>query len=295
MRALPPVAAALLTLCAVGCSSSDPPSRRPDAASPADAKGPPAGRDAGWGSTDGAAGQTFADASPGASDDAAPGSTAADARVSDAASTPDGRVPDGAPPAGAFACTQFMGPNVTGEWFAAGFETFVDNARYQVKAPHRSFVEDWANPGHAVWRESMCDSTFRDCDTRSRCANGGAPDRIVFVTQTGDYLGTSQKAWEDSIKKAIATIKVKYPTVKQVELLTFVRGPQNANCGKETTVSAALDAAHAALAASSGGTITAGPRFSVNNCNLFKSPPHFSPDGNKAVAEMVGKHYAQTP
>jgi hypothetical protein len=188
-----------------------------------------------------------------------------------------------------------MGPNVTGEWFAAGFERLVDGDRWQVKAPHRSFVEDWANPAHAVWRESGCDATFFACETRSRCAGGRPPDRVVFVTQTGNYLGTPQRIWEERITAAIATIKAKYPTVKHVELMTFVRGPGNRSCGTETTVAPALDQAHAALAAASAGSITAAPRFEVPRCEYFSGPPHLSAEGNRFVADLIGKHYARQP
>jgi hypothetical protein len=192
-----------------------------------------------------------------------------------------------------FSCTQFMGPNVTGEWFAAGFEKQVNGDRFQVKAPHRSFVEDWANPNHAVWRETGCDGGFSPCETRSKCAGAAGPDRIVFVTQTGNYLGTPQKAWEASITAAIKTIKAKYPTVTHVELMTFVRGPGNKSCGTETTVAPALDMAHAALAAASGGTITAAPRFEVPRCDYFSGAPHMNAEGNRFVGEMIGKHYAR--
>lgn len=191
-----------------------------------------------------------------------------------------------------YACSQFLGPNVTGEWFAAGFETHVDGGRWQVKAPHRSFVEDWANAGHAVWKESGCEGTFYNCETKSKCADGAKPDRILFVTQTGNYLGTSQQKWQELIASAISTIKIKYPGLKNIELMTFVRGPQNSNCGNETTVSMNLDKAQQAVAASSNGFVTVSPRFEVARCNMFSGPPHLSTEGNRFVAELIGKHYA---
>lgn len=191
----------------------------------------------------------------------------------------------------AFECTAFIGPNVTGEWFAAGFETVVDGNKWQVKAPHRSFVEDWANPNHAVWKEA-CEGTFYDCQTKSKCAGGKAPDRIIFVVQTGDYKGTSQQKWQELMGSAVPTIKAKFPGLKNIELTTFVRGPGNKDCGGETTVSPNLDKAQQALADASQGFITVSPRFEVMTCDHFSGPPHLSAAGNKAVAQTIGKHYA---
>ncbi len=190
-----------------------------------------------------------------------------------------------------FNCTQFLGPNVTGEWFAAGFETHVDASKYEVKAPHHSFVEDWANPNHAVWRESACQGTYGGCETKSRCLGNAPQDRIVFVTQTGDYLGTAQSKWEAEIDRALTTLKAKYPGLKRVELMTFVRSPEGQNCGNETTVSPNLDKAHQAIAARSNGFVTVAPIFRVPNCGAFSGVPHLSSSGNKAMGDIIGKHY----
>jgi hypothetical protein len=233
------------------------------------------------------------DAGTGSSDaglevDAGPadaGSSPSDGGKADAGSMPPSRAP--------FECTQFLGPNVTGEWFAAGFERYVDESKWQVKAPHRSFVDFWADPNHPVWRETNCAPDFSPCETRSKCPAGKGPDRIVFVTQQQNYQGTSQADWEKSISAAIQTIKTKYPTVRHVQLMTFVRGPQNASCGNETVVSPNLDRAHEALASASAGSISVAPRFEVPNCNLFGSAPHFTNAGNAAMAQIIGKHYAQ--
>ena len=162
---------------------------------------------------------------------------------------------------------------------------------WQVKAPHHSFVEDWANPNHAVWRETGCDSTYFNCETKSKCKNGGMVDRIVFVTQQGDYLNTTQQAWQDVITSAIATFKVKYPMLKHVELMTFIRVTNNMDCGGETTVSPNLDKAHQALAAASNGFITVAPHFEVNMCNLFSGSPHMTAQGNMIVANLMGAHF----
>jgi hypothetical protein len=185
-----------------------------------------------------------------------------------------------------------MGPNVAGEWFDAGFETAVGTATWQVKAPHHSFVEDWANPDHDVWRDSDCQGTYTSCETRSKCA-GALPDRVLFVTQTGDYLATPQATWESIIDSAITTLKAKYPGLKHVDLLTFVRSPEGQNCGGETTVSPQLDAAHQAIAAGSNGFVGVGPHLTASACSLFSGPPHLNAQGNAEIAAQLADHYEQ--
>ncbi len=192
-----------------------------------------------------------------------------------------------------FVCTQFLGPNVTVEWFEAGFEKHVDSAKWQVKAPHLSFVEYWADPNHVVWREKNCEGNHAPCETRSKCDGTGGPDRVIFVTQISNYTSTSEADWKTKITAAIATIYSKYPNLKHVELMTFVRGPNNSSCGNETVVSGNLDKAHAALAAASNGKISVAPKFEVPNCTLFGSAPHLTTAGNAMMAEIIGKHYAQ--
>ncbi len=189
-----------------------------------------------------------------------------------------------------FACSQLTGPNVAGEWFAAGFEDAVGSAKWQVKAPHHSFVEDWANPNHDVWRDSDCQGTYINCETKSRCDNA-MPDRVLFVTQQGDYLGTSQASWESLIQSALTTFKGKYPGLKRVELLTFVRAPNGQDCGSETTVSPRLDAAQKAVAEASGGFVTVGPHLTASACSTFSGSPHMTAQGNLEIAQQLAAHY----
>ncbi len=196
----------------------------------------------------------------------------------------------GGTPASTFACSQLTGPNVAGEWFAAGFEAAVGGAKWQVKAPHHSFVEDWANPNHDVWRDSDCQGTYSECETKSRC-DDAMPDRVLFVTQQGDYMNTPQTTWESLIKSALATFKAKYQGLKRVELLTFVRAPNGQDCGGETTISPQLDAAQKAVAEASAGFVTVGPHLTASACSTFSGPPHMTAQGNMEIAQQLAQHY----
>jgi hypothetical protein len=220
--------------------------------------------------------------------------SSSDAGLAPDASTVDS-ARDGAAPAARFDCTLVLGFNVTGDWFDAGFERLVDGDRWQVKGVHDAMIEAWANPAHAVWRESGCDGAFSPCATRSRCAGNAPPDRVLFVTQS-DRLrassATTQAAWESAIKSAMDTIRSKYPTVRRIELMTFPRSPESRMCGGHANIPPHHDAAHAALAAASNGAVTAAPRFRVMDCNQFGSfPPYMTAAGYRYMAELIGKHY----
>src|SRR5204863_343843 len=74
---------------------------------------------------------------------------------------------------GPFVCNQVTGGKLTEEWFIAGFETVVDNARWQVKWREDAYVEQWADAQSSFWTAQV-DST---CATSTN-----APDRLVFGT-----------------------------------------------------------------------------------------------------------------
>lgn len=114
--------------------------------------------------------------------------------------------------------------------------------------------------------------------------------QVARDARRSGYMGTSQQGWETLIASAIPTLKSKFPGVKNIELMTFVRGSGNRNCGNETTVSENFDKAQPALAAASKGFITVSPRFEVTTCAHFGSAPHLTGESNKAVAQIMGKH-----
>lgn len=193
---------------------------------------------------------------------------------------------DATGPIGVFECSQFMGPNITAEWFKV-FETLGDkawNEAWQVKAPHASFANLWANPDHEVWKAPV----------ESACPAGKKLERVVFVTQLGSWDSDNVSVWKTAISNGIKTIKVKYPTVKRVELITFYRSTNNKPCptAKETWVPAAHDEAHALIAAESDGSVTVGPVVKVD-CGLYAGPPYLTAAGKKVVADAYYKHYAK--
>jgi hypothetical protein len=55
-----------------------------------------------------------------------------------------------------------------------------------------------------------------------------APDRIVY--QAWSWELTSEKAWIDSVEAALATIRLKRPSARRIDIMTIVRCPRNGWC-----------------------------------------------------------------
>jgi hypothetical protein len=182
-----------------------------------------------------------------------------------------------------------IGLTVTSEWYLAGFENYVNNARWQIKWQAHSYVDLWADPNGAPWSAAI----------ESPCAsNSTSPDRIVFVVLSWNTM--TQAQWETQITNALNTIKSKYTAVKRFDLMTNVRGPNNQACGASTSgesvsVPAELDAAIAAVAArpANAGLVYAGPKFEADNCTAFDGAgPHLLTAGAQAMAAKIGAYFA---
>ena len=155
---------------------------------------------------------------------------------------------------GPFVCSQVTGGKLTEEWFVAGFENVVDNARWQVKWREDAYVEEWADLQSSFWTAQI----------DSACANNtSAPDRLVFGVVSFKYK--TQAEWRTGITQAVNNFKPKWPTVRRIDLVTQIRGPNNMLCptaptaGETIAVPPEQDAAMADVAAAFPGFVFVGP------------------------------------
>jgi hypothetical protein len=233
----------------------------------------------------GSPGSTGSGGAGGDSDDAgAPaGTDSAPAGTGGSSGTP---VPAGmAEPESMYTCTHLIGINATEEWFDAGFQSIVEDAKWQIVRVHSGFVDLWANPGNGFWNTKVS----------SPCAmNSDKPDRIIFVGLKFEW--TDKKLWVDALTAVVKNLKDKYPGVKRIELSYFVRAPGNKPCGSapgyRSTIHPSQDEATAEVVATDPVLLRASPKFEVTACSDFSgNPPHFSGTGNKNVAKLVGAWY----
>jgi len=189
------------------------------------------------------------------------------------------------PPTSAFTCTLLIGIQATEEWYIAGFETMVDNTRWELMWYHSGFVELWANPNDPVWATSI---------TSPCAANADKPDRVIFVTL--NYLNDTLAFWSPNVNAVVANIQAKYPSAKRIELATFIRAPGNMACPQapapRSTITPAQDQSMAMAAAANPGLVFVAPPFEVASCDQYSSnPPHPTAAGATAWATMMANYY----
>jgi hypothetical protein len=186
-------------------------------------------------------------------------------------------------------CSQVTGGKLTEEWFAAGFENVVDNARWQVKWREDAYVEEWANLQSSFWTaqiDSVC------------AASTSAPDRIVFGTVSFKYK--TQADWRTAITQAVNNFKSKWPSVRRIDLVTQIRGPNNMLCptpptaGETIAVPPEQDAAMADVAAAFPGFVFVGPKVEAHSCSEFQGGgPHLTAAGNMANMPVLANYFVQ--
>jgi hypothetical protein len=217
----------------------------------------------------------------------APSSDAStDASVSPIDAAADvGSASDGGKPS--YTCNLIIGLLVTSEWYMAGFEQVVDNASWEIKAAHYAYTQEWANPNSSFWATPIA----------SPCAkNADAPDRVIFVALNWDY--TTEKQWEDDVTKDVSVIQSKFPSVKNIELLSIVRcplacGTPPARPAETCYVSPITDQALAAVAAKMPNLVTVGPKFEDDTCADFPNlGTHMTAAATMSTGKKIGEYYA---
>jgi hypothetical protein len=208
-----------------------------------------------------------------------------------AAGTSPNNGTDGGVSTKTFTCNTVLGLDSTSDWYTNGFETYVDDAKWQLIYNHPGYVEDWGNSTDAVYSKAP---------TSPCTANSTNPDRVilnVFADPSGTLTSTS--AMVTGLSKAVDTIKSKYSRLKRLDLLTMSRGPNNQQCfsSANTVVASYVDDAITMVAAAYPGLVTASPKFYVTSCNDFDSsnPPHLSTAGKTNMAKVYGDYYSTEP
>jgi hypothetical protein len=252
-----------------------------------------AGRDAPALAEIGAGGDTRGLTDAPAETDASTGAGGATVTMPDARVDADGAAAGDAAVKG-FVCTLVIGVSVTYDWFTGGFETGagIDNTRWEAMAPSQpgpSFIADWADPNAPLWTMAK----ISPCTLRPT-----TPDRVIFVGVNWTY--TTDAEWLTQYEAVLKTIQVKFPGVKEIDLDTLIRGPDNKNCGgpdatSEVVVQPFVDSAIDMAVAAHPGLVKAATKLYVPSCDVFSGPgPHFTAAGIKVVAKVYSDHYVNS-
>lgn len=216
--------------------------------------------------------------------------------------------------AGPFTCTLVVGLFTTSQWFSGmmpggASKTFlmdgVDATKWEGKQTKYAYIEKWEDPTNtSVWGLPLANP----CAT-----NSATPDRVVFVgfspgvPADQDYgmyskFSTDEMGWETLLNSVIATIKGKYPSAKEIDILTMGRAPNNMLCSNNNDVDTIIqpyeDAAYDAVAAASGGFVVVGPKYYVPDCGtsyIFANDSDYTTTAANAIATQVAAYYVAHP
>jgi len=187
-----------------------------------------------------------------------------------------------------FSCTQIIGYSTTNTWFPAA-EAQLDSTRWQLLWENGGGAWLWADPGYSGWGKGP-DSP---CTHDSR-----SPDRIVMDVATNVYT-TDVAQLERDIRNVIATIRLKYPSVRQIMLQPEHGGPNHTTCPWASAPFGVVRATYnhptieAAIGRVVGGDIVRGPDPLVRTCSDFAdSIGHVTPTGATALGTSNGRFYA---
>jgi hypothetical protein len=196
----------------------------------------------------------------------------------------------GTSPPQTFACSSVLGLMLTSQWYNAGFEQApgIDNARWQLKWMEHAYIDEWANANSAFW----------DITPLSACAQGSSnPDRVVLVALSWTIATLAD--WESNVTKDVENIKAKYSNLKQIVLMTIVRGPGNTSCGntavlaENTLIPSYVDQALANVAAKYPTLVKVGPQTEAAACSDFMGTgPHLTTAGDTAAAKSIATFFA---
>jgi hypothetical protein len=200
-------------------------------------------------------------------------------------------------PSAVFTCTQVVGYSQTTSWYSDpnGFRgSAVDASRYELRWIAGGAVHVWADGSSGAWSTGVSFGCSQ---------NANAPDRVVMDITEDFYIddpangGIARVA--SDIGNAIATIRSKYPSVRQIYLQPVVGGPGGGTCTvagvpvrasvNHPYINQAIDQV---IAGGSGGfDVRRGPSPTVPSCADYQdSTGHISPTG--VVGQFIGNWYA---
>jgi hypothetical protein len=190
--------------------------------------------------------------------------------------------------AGSFVCTRVLGYSQTRQWYldAPDFEQVVGNDQWELLWRKGAGIK-WQNPNYVGWTDPVASP----CVERS-----GDPDRVLLTIGAGKCTDTSCRATE--IRKAVATIRLKYPNVAQILLQPLVGGPAHSLC--YTTDGLLISASYLhplideAIAATVGGDTLAGASPEVRTCSDYSNDAgsgHFVRAARGIIGRMIGEFY----
>jgi hypothetical protein len=210
------------------------------------------------------------------------------------------------PPGGPFACTELIGLLSTGEWWDGGFYNTLGDlkTRWQGRFSHYGYTYEYAKPNSYAWSATNLQGVNSVRLTAPCAQNAEAPDRIVY--QAWSWELTSEKAWIASLEGALATIRIKRPSARRIDIMTIVRCPANGWCHSDRPplgpgtdhdakkqdchVPEYVDTALAKVAANHPDLVSVTPKFEAESCPAKIDGIHLHEQNGPAGA-VIASYY----
>jgi hypothetical protein len=210
---------------------------------------------------------------------------------------------------GPYTCTTYIGSVLTTEWWGQGFETIVDNTKWQLKWHHHGYIEAWGDPQSPFWADTGDPNNLMSgSPIQSPCAQGStAPDRVVFLAIDWELL--TEQDWIGWLEKDLVAIKLKWPSVKWIDIMPTPRCPDDRMCNpnakpgpgandgagpEDCYIAPYIDSAITKVVAAHPDFVGAGPILSATMCNGGYGA-HLTAADNKLVATAMGNYYKALP
>jgi len=163
-----------------------------------------------------------------------------------------------------------IGGSLAGQWYAAGFETFVDDSRWQIIPKSEAYTNVWADPTNAFWSTaptSPCNEWKRQSQSHlHRLQIGSIRMRFRFQFDLENIISTSKQVFERQTNRPD----------------TMIRSPDNQPSARQPERTLWHHYVRRAIAMSSQSPIPCRSRlrrkFYVPNCSAFdpNTTPHFT-------------------
>lgn len=186
-----------------------------------------------------------------------------------------------------YTCTQVIGYSQTDQWFDFA-EAVAGDSRWQLLANNGGAAWRWADPNYAGWNNPI----------QSRCtSSSSAPDRVVMDITRNEYT-TNVSTFETDIRNVIATIRSRYPAVRQIVLQPIVGGPTHATCPWPGAQFGVVRASYnhpyieQAIDRVVAGTVVKGADPHVRSCSDYADDVgHLTGSASVAIGQGIGNFY----
>ena len=188
-----------------------------------------------------------------------------------------------------YLCNIVIGTSVVYDWFTSGFENGVDGSRWEGLASPQagmSFIQMWNDANSALWTMAKLSPCTEHATT---------PDRAIFQGVNWEYTTAAQ--WVTQLDAAVKTLQAKFPGIKEIDLMTMLRAPNNMSCGStETVVQPFIDEAIATVAAKYPGLVEIAPKILCAKLQrLHWRWPALHRCGKMTIAKVYSDYYAKEP